>query len=64
MECSHCKIGFHDDNKTIYRVAKDGLKSCYVTSRICPVCKEIIVQLRMEREQVEADQPETIGGGG
>ena len=62
MECPHCKIGFYDDNKTIYRVAKDGLKSYCVISRICPVCKEIIVQLHMEREQVETDQPVTVMG--
>ena len=44
MECPHCKIGFHDE-KTIYGVAKEGFKSYYVISRICPVCKEIIVEL-------------------
>ena len=62
MECPHCGIGFHDDKKTIYTVAKDGPKKYFVISRICPVCKEIIVQLRMEREQVETNQPVTFGG--
>ena len=62
MECPHCKIGFHDDKKTIYMVAKDGLKSYYVISRICPVCKEIIVELRMEREQAGAGKSATLGG--
>ena len=62
MECPHCKIGFHDDKKTIYGVAKDGLKSYYVISRICPVCKEIIIELRMEREELAADKLVTLGG--
>ena len=61
MECPHCKIGFHDDKKTIYGVAKDGLKSYYVISRICPVCKEIIIELRMEREQLAADKLVQVG---
>ena len=61
MECPYCKIGFHDDKKTMFRVAKDGLTSYYVISRICPVCKEIIVQLRMEREQAATNQPVTLG---
>ena len=62
MECPHCGIGFYDDQKTRYRVAIDGLKSYYVISRICPVCKGIIVELRMERQQVEAGKPVTLSG--
>ena len=61
MECPHCRTGFHEDNRIVFRFAKDGPKSYYAISRICPVCKEITVHLRVELEQAETHKPATTG---
>ena len=56
MVCPHCGIGIHDDRKTDTKAAEHDAGSYFVVSRICPVCDQVIVELRFEPQKMAGNQ--------
>ena len=56
MICPHCKIAFMDDHRRTFKVEEFTDESYYLIARICPVCKQIIVELSHERMRPQTFQ--------
>ena len=53
MKCPHCNVAFIDRDHQVFRVEEYEDESFCLIARICPICKQVIVELSYDRVQQE-----------